>query len=635
MSERERSIDSYAQRVINMGSPLPEDFIETVRNRVDIVDLISEYVILKKTGKNYLGLCPFHAERTPSFTVSPEKQIFYCFGCGTGGNVFTFLMKKDHLTFPEAVEFLAHRVGLEVPRSGQSRERYVRKEKYYEVNILAAEFYHDILLDAPEGEDARSYLKKRGVREDTWKRFVLGFAPQDGGRLLEFLLRKGYEPRFLAECGLFVGHYGHLRDRMAGRVIFPIFDGQGRCLGFGGRALGEEEPKYLNTAESPAFSKGRILYAINFAAPAIREKGQAVVVEGYMDCISAHQHGFTNTVASLGTAFTHDQARMLVRYTKDVVLAFDRDAAGSAASLRSAGYLQELGARVSVLDLPAGKDPDEFLRTYGGEAFASALKDRIIPFLDFKIDQLAKQYDPETVHGRAEIVNGILEDLARVENLVLREGYIRQAAERLGVTEEAIRSEFVRYLGRKQGRKDRNEKNRYNMEQGKQIFVNRNASATEAARRGLFRFMCLDHEVWELVKNELGLTVFEGKLRRYLDLVEDVGWGEPAELFSRLEQEEQAELASLLLHEDDQELNGEQRKKMIADYLCILKREQLEQKIEQCRLALQEYEKKGDQAGINNILAELHNLYRELKRLKSTTCYHAPEYALGRRDRNE
>ncbi len=601
-----------------MAGPLPEDFLETVRSRIDIVDLIGEYVVLKRTGRNYVGLCPFHAEKTPSFTVSPEKQIFYCFGCGTGGNAFTFIMKKDRLTFPEAVEFLAHRLGLELPRSEQNRERYVRKEKYYEVNAHAAEFYHSVLQDAPEGEQARSYLRKRGLKEETWKRFLLGFAPQNGGKLLDFLLGKGYDRRFLADSGLFVSHYDQLRDRMSGRVIFPIFDGQGRCLGFGGRALGEEQPKYLNSSESFVFNKGRTLYGINFAAPAIREKGQALVVEGYMDCITAHQHGFTNTVAALGTAFTHEQARLLMRYTRDVVLAFDHDAAGSAASLRGAGYLQELGAQVSVLDLPAGKDPDEFFRTYGPEAFAGVLKNRTMSFLEFKIEQLMRQHDPETVPGRAEIVGGILEDLARVENLVLREGYVRQAAERLGVSEEAIRLELVRYLGRKQGRKDRNEKIRYNMEQGKQIFVNQSASAPEAARRGLFRFMCLDPKVWELVKQELGFAVFQGKLRRYLDLVAEVGWGSPAELLNRVDEEDQAELASLLLQGDEQEIDRQQQKRMIDDYLRILKRERLKLKIERSQAALQECEKNQDQAGIKDILAELHTLYQELERLKST-----------------
>lgn len=610
-----------SRRVISMGTPLPESFIEEVRSRVDIVELISEHVVLKKTGKNYVGLCPFHVERTPSFTVSPEKQIFYCFGCGTGGNVFTFIMKKDNLTFPEAVEYLAQRVGLEIPRGAASRERYARKDRYFQVNSLAADFYQRMLLDAPEGEEARSYLRKRGVSEELWKRFMLGFAPREAGLLLEFLLEKGFERRFLAECGLFVSHYGQLRDRMAGRVVFPIFDSQGRCLGFGGRALGDEEPKYLNTAETPVFSKGRVLYGINLAAPAIREKGRVLVVEGYMDCISAHQYGFANTVASLGTAFTHDQARLLLRYTKDVVLAFDHDAAGSAASLRSAAYLQELGARVLVLDLPSGKDPDEFLRSYGGEAFAEVLENRVVSFLEFKIEQLARQHDPNTLYGKAEIVAGILEDLARVENLVLREGYIRQAAERLGVTEEAIRSELVRYLGRRQGRKDRNEKNRYNMEQSKQIFANRSTSATEAARRGLFRFMCLDRQIWELVKEELGFAVFQGKLRRYLELVEETGWREPAEVISRLGEEEQAEFANLLLQDDDLDVAGEQRTRMIADYLLILKREKIQQEIERCQRSLRERENEGDQEGVSNILAELHNLYQELERLKAGTSH--------------
>lgn len=601
-----------------MAGPVPEEFLETVRSRIDIVEIISEYVVLKKTGRNYAGLCPFHQEKTPSFTVSPTKQIFYCFGCGTGGSIFTFLMKKDHLTFPEAVESLARRVGLELPRTGHDRERHNRKTRYYELNAQVAEFYHRILMSGDAGKQARDYLLRRGVQREVWGTFLLGYAPPGGGELLQFLREKGYDPQFLAEAGLVVSNYGDSQVRFRGRLIYPIFNARGRCLGFGGRALNAEHPKYLNSSESFVFSKSRNLYGLNLALPAIREADRALVVEGYMDCIALHQSGFSNTVAALGTAFTREQARLLLRYTRNVVLAFDTDAAGTAASLRGAGYLQEEGGRVYVLDLPSGKDPDEFLRAGGKEAFAAALQDRTLSYLEFKLEQLMRKHDPTTAYGRVEIIGAILDDLARTENLVLREGFIRQVAGRVNVSEDAIRAELVRYLGRKQEGKDRNDKNRYNMEQNKQVSVNPGVTAPEIARRGLFRFMCLDRGVWELVQQELGCAVFQGKLRRFVDLLVKNGWSNPSEWLDHVDELDQAELASLLLDGDDQEIDQVQQRRMVEDYLRILKKERLHQQIDRQQAVLREFEKNRDLAGIKNSLAELHHLYTELEKLKST-----------------
>ncbi len=604
-----------------MAGLIPGDFVETVRNRIDIVELIGEYVVLKRTGQNYVGLCPFHPEKTPSFTVSPAKQIFYCFGCGTGGNVFTFLMKKDHLTFPEAVEALAHRLGLVVPRSGEARGDRERREGYYELNSEAAAFYHKILRDEAAGEKGRAYLKGRGVSPEMWEKFSLGFAPESGTALLEFLEGRGYSRQMLARAGLILIRQGVQQDRFQGRVIFPIFDPQGRCLGFGGRALGEEQPKYLNSPESFVFSKGKNLYGLHLAIPGIREEGRVLVVEGYMDCIAAHQYGFTNTCAVLGTAFTREQARLLVRYTPEVVLAFDQDAAGSAASLRGAGYLLELGARVYVLDLPDGKDPDEFLRSRGREAFTAALKNHVMSHLEFKLTRAIRQSDPETVFGKAEVVGALLEDLARIENLVVRDGYIRLISERLGVAEGAIRAELLRYIGRERVRKDRNEKIRYTMEKGKQVFAAQKLSAAEAARRGLFRLMCSSREVWEYVRQEVGLGIFEGKLGDYVRLLEQFGWTTPAELLERVPEEDQAELAGLLLTGTEQDLDPQQQERILRDYLQVLKKEQVNSRIAAVLAALRERERNGDLEGIKDLMAELHGLYAQLEVLKKQLLF--------------
>lgn len=602
-----------------MAASLPEDFLDEVRSRTDIVELIGEYVTLKRTGRNYVGLCPFHAEKTPSFTVSPDKQIFYCFGCGAGGNVFSFLMKRDHLTFPEAVEVLAGRLGLEVPRrDAELAEQHRHRELHYELNAQVACFYHSILKESEEGEEARLYLKNRGIDQDSWVAFQLGFAPNDSAALLQYLKERGFTISSICRAGILSNQYGRLQNRLQGRVIFPIFDGRGRCLGFGGRTLGDGQPKYLNSAESDVFSKSRSLYGLNLAQNAIREQGRVLVVEGYLDCISAHQHGFTNTVAALGTAFTHEQARLLLRYTRNVVLAFDSDSAGSAANLRGAGYLQELGAEVSVLELPSGKDPDEFLKTRGSEAFREVLRNHVQPYLVFKLHQLMKQHDPAQVSGRAAIVECIMDDLQRVENIVAREGYIRLVASELGTTEEAVRGEMVRYLARKGSRKDRNEKNRHNMEQDGRSINNPAMTAPEAARRGLFRLICQDHRVWELVKEELGLAVFQGKLAVFLDLLEKVGWGHLPQLLDRAAEEDRAELAGLLMGPESQEVDAAQQQKMLEDYLYTLKKERLSLKIERITGELRKCEKNGDSEGIKDLLAELHYLYSELESLKTS-----------------
>jgi DNA primase len=605
---------------------LPANFIEEVRSRTDIVELIGEYVVLKRAGQNYLGLCPFHQEKTPSFTVSPSKQIFYCFGCSTGGSAFTFLMKREALTFHEAVEALAHRLGLELPQPDRAHpsggypagERERGRREHYDLNAQVADFYHKILIGNATAEPARAYLARRGIQAQSWRQFTLGYAPESGHAVLDAFTGKGWQTSALTAAGLLVNRQGGLQDRFRGRIIFPIHDARGRCLGFGGRALGDEQPKYLNSPETGTFNKSRNLYALHFALPAIREQGSALVVEGYMDCITAHQHGFRNTVASLGTAFTRDQARLLVRYTQDVVLSFDRDAAGAAASFRGAEYLQELGARVYVLDFPDAKDPDEFLRKRGRDAFAEVLQHRRLPWFEFKFEQLLQRHDPGSVYGKAEIVSGILEDLARFDNIVTRDAYIRLVAGRLGVSEDAVRQELLRFLN-KRAKKDRIEKNRYNMEQGKQVFATPDGSATEEARRGLFRAMCLDPGVWERVRQELGFSIFEGSLARYVLLVEQAGWSSPAAVLDQIPESDQAELASLLLSGYDQELSPLEREQLIADYLAVLKRDRLRMEIAARNIDLQEYEKNGDKAGIKGVLAELHRLYAELEALKRSS----------------
>jgi DNA primase len=546
--------------------------------------------------------------------VSPSKQIFYCFGCSTGGSAFNFLMKRDNLTFHEAVEMLARRLGLDLPEADQGEaERRRGLREHYDLNAQVAGYYHGMLVESQAAEVARAYLKKRGLQTQTWEQFTLGFAPASGQAMLDVFVKKGYGVQTLSTAGLLVNRQAGTQDRFRGRIVFPIYDTQGRCLGFGGRALGEEQPKYLNSPETPTFSKSRNLYGLNLALPAIRERGNALVVEGYMDCITAHQHGFSNAVASLGTAFTHEQARLLVRYTQEAVLSFDRDAAGSAASLRGAEYLQELGARVYVLDFPDAKDPDEFLRERGSDAFGAVLREHRLPYFEFKLEQLLKLHDPASVYGKIEIVGGVLDDMARLDNLVARDEYIQLVARRLSVSEDAVRQELLHFLNKRAG-KNRIEKNRHSPERGRQAFASPGTSAAEAARRGLFLFMCQDRNVWEQVRQDIGFAVFEGNLGRFVNTIAENAWGSPAAIIEGAAESDQAELAGLLMAGDDQDA-VQQQERLVADYLSVIRRESLNREIADRCAELQDYRKNQEKAGIMGVMAELDRLYKELKGL--------------------
>jgi DNA primase len=432
------------------GQPL----LDEIRGRVDIVELVGQFVNLKRAGLSWKGLCPFHTERTPSFTVNPKRGIFHCFGCGAGGDAFGFLMRHDRVAFPEAVRALAERAGVELPTSREaSREVEGQLEALRRVMALAAEFYTRSLWE-PAGARAREYLDQRGVDAEVARRFGLGYAPEGWNALLAFMARESIGPDVLVEAGLVLprqtgsGHY----DRFRGRLLFSIRDAQGRVVAFGGRALAGEEPKYLNSPETPLYVKGQTLYALDVARPAMHECKRAIVVEGYLDCLMAHQHGFGETVAALGTAFTPAQLGLLRRHADQVVAVFDADAAGQKASTRleemlsDAMDLQNLGWSVSrtgefdrpgdlsinVAVLPPGHDPDSLLRAEGASALASRL-DAARPLLSFVLDRVLGEEDLATARGRSTAHDRVAMLLSKVGNADEATTLSREAARRLGV----------------------------------------------------------------------------------------------------------------------------------------------------------------------------------------------------------
>ncbi len=433
-----------------MDNRISEVFIEEVRRLADIVDIISEHVVLKRTGKNFQGLCPFHSEKTPSFNVNPDKQMFYCFGCQTGGNVFSFLMKKENLTFIEAVRVVAQKVGLEIPEkelSPQEKKNEQKRNRFKEIHEWATRYFNHILLKRPEGRRGLEYLKGRGIDEELIKHFRLGFAPDRWDGLLKELSAKGVTPEELVEFGLAVRKVNEedgsvsFYDRFRGRIIYTILDIRGAPIAFGARVLDDSLPKYLNSPETTFFHKGRNLYGIHYAYRGIREAGYSLLLEGYMDTIAVRKAGFTNAVASLGTALTRDQAKILKKYANKVVIGYDSDNAGLQAALRAGEILLEEGLKAEVLTFEDAKDPDEFLAKHSLEEFRRKL-DNTLTFFEFKFNILVRDNPLRTIPDKAELIKRLAPDILKTSSAVEREGYERYLSLELGLTLEAVQDEI-------------------------------------------------------------------------------------------------------------------------------------------------------------------------------------------------
>ncbi len=416
-----------------------DDIIEEVRTSNDIVDVISGYVKLQRKGSSYFGLCPFHNEKSPSFSVSPGKQMYYCFGCGAGGNVFTFLMEYENFTFPEAVKALADRAGIRLPEQDYSREAKEaadRKALLLQIQKEAAKYFY-YQLRTVKGERALSYLKGRGLSDETIRHFGLGYSDKFSDDLYRYLKQKGYSDELLRESGLFNADEKHgMYDKFWNRVIFPIMDVNNRVIGFGGRVMGDAKPKYLNSPETKIFDKSRNLYGLNIARTS--RKKNLIICEGYMDVISMHQAGFNNAVASLGTALTSQQAALMKRYTEEVLVIYDSDEAGTKAALRAIPILNAAGLTARVVDLKPHKDPDEFIQAEGTEAFQERLDHAENSFL-FEVRSMERQYDMQDPDGRTKFLHAAAAKLLELEDEVARGNYLTAVASRYGVESQVLR----------------------------------------------------------------------------------------------------------------------------------------------------------------------------------------------------
>ena len=431
---------------------IPEETIERIKAATDIVDLVSEYVELRKRGRNFFGPCPFHTEKTPSFSVNPQLQIYRCFGCGAGGNAFKFIQEIDNVSFVEAVSFLARRSGIALPQSGASAEQGDFSDQVYKANELAQKYFHHMLLVDAGGRDALGYLRDRGIEEETVARFGLGYAPPRWDALLKVLNRRDFDPAMAERAGLALprqsgqGHYDRFRDR----ITFPIANLSGRTIAFGARSLrSDQEPKYLNSPESPIYRKSRVLYGLSQTRGEIRRAGLALVVEGYMDLLSLVQRGIPNVVASAGTALTPEQSQILGRYAPEVVLVFDGDLAGSSAAQRAVEVLLGTGMDARVVSLPPEHDPDSFVREMGPDALVAAVE-KAQSVLDFYLDQTARRSDLSTVQGKTRAIEAFKPLLANIQDAVRRDLMMREVSRRLGVDEPALRQEVQRlFRGRR------------------------------------------------------------------------------------------------------------------------------------------------------------------------------------------
>lgn len=556
-----------------------DEVVEEVRSRTDIVDLISGYVKLSKRGGNFLGLCPFHNEKTPSFTVSQSKQIFHCFGCGAGGNAFTFLMKYENMGFIEALESLAEKTGVLLPKQNDERAKIYadQRTKLFEINREAARFFY-AELKSKKGFHAFSYLRERGLSENIIKGFGLGYSPKGLGNLYQLLKNKGYDDEILKISGLFSYKDGKTpTDRFWNRVMFPIIEHTGKVIGFGGRVMGEGKPKYLNSPDTPIFNKGRNLFSLNFAKNS--REGYLIICEGYMDVISLYQAGFTNVVASLGTALTPDQARLLSKYTKNIVLMYDSDEAGIGAIKKAIPILKTANLTSKIADLKPYKDPDDFVKNLGAPELKKRIETAISSF-EFELRLGEKEYDIKIPEERLALIRSMAEKLVEMENSLERENYLSMLAERYNLSKEILK-ENVNKIGLQR------EVAEGYIESEERIRSKKEIKGEEGVRKSerLFISMLTDFKeayssIKDLISPEDFSTPISKEIVSLLFSQLEKGEPNPAILISRYELEKQQEEVAGLFGENSYvDRESEDFKKVFIETLAKVKKSSLERKM--------------------------------------------------------
>lgn len=559
-----------------------DELVEEIRSGNDIVDVISGYVRLTKKGSTYFGLCPFHNEKTPSFSVSPNKQMYYCFGCGAGGNVITFLMEYENYTFPEALEVLANRIGIELPKqemTAEQRKASDKRARLLEVNKEAAKYFYT-LLRSERGTRAHEYFRTRGLGEETIKKFGLGYSDKYSDDLYRYLRSKGYEDELLKDSGLISideKRGGH--DKFWNRAMFPIMDVRGKVIGFGGRVMGDGEPKYLNSPETMIFDKSRNLYGLNLARTT--KKNQILLCEGYMDVIALHQAGFDNAVAALGTAFTVGHANLLRRYTKEVYLTFDSDGAGIRAAKRAIPILKEAGITAKVINMQPYKDPDEFIKALGAEAYEERIKNAESSFM-FEIRIMEEDYDLKDPEGKAAFYNEIAKQLLQFSEELEREVYIEAVAEKYGMGFENLRK-LVNKLGTqpelarqvKQQQKGTMPKEKRKKEDG-----------MKQSQKLLLTWLIEEPGLYQRIREYIHPEDFTEEIyRKAAEILfrqyEEEGKPNPAQIVSLFGEEEQREIAALFNARIEEVETKNDREKALKETILRIKQNSIDYRSKQ------------------------------------------------------
>lgn len=593
-----------------------ESIINDVLDRSNIVDVVSSYVPLKRVGRSYKAPCPFHPEKTPSFIVSLEKQIFHCFGCGVGGNAITFIMQYEKVNFREALEILAQRSGIALPQEQftpfqKTKEDF--KNNLYTACSYAGQFYHYNLFNAPEANNARSYLQKRGISKETARDFKLGFAMPDWSALITHLKTKNVQLSAIEKAGLSIAKdNGGFYDRFRNRIIFPIIDIKDRMIGFGGRVLDDTLPKYVNSPETQLYSKGKQLFGLNVAKEHIRKMDYCILVEGYLDMIIPFESGIRNIAASLGTALTKDQVRLIKRYTNNIVMLYDADMAGEIATLRTFELFIEEDMHVRIASLPKAHDPDSFLRQYGKDAFLNMIQEAL-PLFDYKLRHLCATYDMKESSGKNEIIRNILPMIKKYNSHTIKSEYIKKTAQALNVDEQALFEDFKNVKIDEGG-----------YEKIESLAIS-NYQLTEIpiTERMLVKLMLDEMHTVDRLRTIIEPSDFlieplrkivefifnffsEGKSYKPNILMNYLGDEKAIQLIS--------ELAALEIH------NCPDKEKLIEDCVKRLKRDKINHLCENLQRQIQTAQKDGNEETLTQLIAQYSSLLKQRSQIYGKTC---------------
>lgn len=591
---------------------IPEETIEKVIQYSDIIEVISEFVPLKKSGRNYMGVCPFHSDKGPSLSVSMEKQLYHCFGCGASGNVVGFMMRLRNMEYINALKFLADRSNITIEEKEEDPRKIAEKhmkDSIFEINIEAARFFYSNLK---RNDTVLEYFKKRNVDEKTLKKFGLGYSLNSWDGLYSYLLKKGFDKELIVKAGLIIKDNNNgtrLYDRFRNRIMFPVFDLKGRVIGFGGRVLDDSKPKYLNSPETSVFSKGTNLYGLNYIIKSGLPE-TIIIVEGYMDCISLHQHGINNACASLGTALTQEQAKLLRRYSKDIYICYDADSAGRAATLRGLEVLTNVDCNVKIITIPRSKDPDEFIKLYGREEFIKLINSAM-PIINYRILRAKDGKNLKDPKQKGQYINDVALIISSISNEVEAQSYASIVFDETGVDVVTILNQIKRIKNVKNDNTNTNTKN--NVIQNNVVNIEQ---AYKKAELLLLRFSIINDEYYKYIKGKVDVSEFITNSYKFAaEYIQEAKIHEevvhPNDLILKFESENDISDISKIFLEEKIEINNE----LIDDLIKTIKRVNLENKIVEITVEIKKCEEKNQIENSGKLMKRLITLQKQLSQL--------------------